>query len=119
MSRPRSKVVAVRVTGPVAPYAQQLRAVLAERGFTPLSRVNQLQVMQHLSKWMQVGGLDITDLTSERVDEYVAHRRDDGYACYCTRSSIVQLLDVLAACGAPLAGPAPAPPGSGDLQLIH
>ena len=55
MSRPRSKVVAVRVTGPLAPYAQQFRSLLAGRGFTPLSRVNQLRVMQHLSKWMRVG----------------------------------------------------------------
>ena len=118
MSRPRSKVVAVGVTGGLAPYAQQLRSLLAERGFTPLSRVNHLRVMQHLSKWMRVGGLDVADLTSQRVDEYVAHRRDDGYASYCTRSSIVQLLDVLAACGAPLAGPAPAQPGAGVDVLL-
>ena len=49
---------------------------------------------------------------------YVAHRRDGGYASHCTRSSIVQLLDVLAACGAPLAGPAPAPLGSGVDVLL-
>lgn len=118
MSRPRSKVVAVRVTGPLAPYAQQFRSLLAERGFTPLSRVSQLQVMQHLSKWMREVGLDVADLTSERVDEYVAHRRDGGYVSYRTRSSIAQLLDVLAACGAPLVGPAPAPPGSGVDVLL-
>jgi hypothetical protein len=45
MSKPKSRVIAVRVVGPLAPYARQFASRLAERGYTPLSRVNQLQVM--------------------------------------------------------------------------
>jgi len=45
MSKPKSSVIAVHVGGPLAPYARQLASRLAERGCTPLSRVNQLQVM--------------------------------------------------------------------------
>ena len=71
MSRPKSRVIAVRVVGPLAPYARQFTSLLAERGYTPLSRVSQLQVMVHLSKWLRGRGLDVADLTFERVDEYL------------------------------------------------
>lgn len=106
MSKPRSKVVTVRVTGPLAPYAQQFRSLLAERGYTPLSRVSQLQVMVHLSKWMRTRGLDLGDLAPARIDEYLAQRRTDGYEAFCSRASVRQLLDVLVGHGAPLAEPA-------------
>ena len=49
MSKPKSRVITVRVVGPLAPYAGQFTSLLAERGYTPLSRVSQLQVMVHLS----------------------------------------------------------------------
>ena len=45
MSKPKSSVIAIRVVGPLAPYARQFASLLAERGYTPLSRVNQLRVM--------------------------------------------------------------------------
>jgi len=59
MTKPKSKVITVRVRGPLAPYAQEFRLVLTERGYTPLTRVKQLQVMVHLSKWLRacVAGL--------------------------------------------------------------
>ncbi|MGB8384085.1 MAG: hypothetical protein WCG47_23045 [Dermatophilaceae bacterium] len=111
MSRPKSKVVTVHVVGPLAPYAPQFASLLAERGYTPLSRVGQLQVMVHLSKWLRSGGLDVGDLTSARVDEYLAQRRADGYSSHCSRASLTPLLDLLAGCGAPVLVK-PALPGS-------
>lgn len=107
MSKPMSKVITVRVRGPLAPYAGRFRSLLAERGYAPLSRVSQLQVMVHLSKWMRAGGLDVGDLTVERVDEYLAQRRADGYVSFCSRASVGQLLDVLGRCGAPQVVPEP------------
>ena len=38
MGKTKSKVITVRVRGPLAPYAQQFRSLLAARGYTPLSR---------------------------------------------------------------------------------
>ena len=111
MSRPKSKVVTVHVVGPLAPYAPQFASLLAERGYTPLSRVGQLQVMVHLSKWLRSGGLDVGDVTSARVDEYLAQRRADGYSSHCSRASLTPLLDLLAGCGAPVLVK-PALPGS-------
>jgi integrase/recombinase XerD len=105
MSKPKSKVITVRVTGPLAPYAQQFRSLLAERGYTPLSRVRQLQVMVHLSKWMRASGIDVGELTLKRGDEYLMQRRADGYSSFCSWASLRQLLDVLAGSGAPLVEP--------------
>jgi site-specific recombinase XerD len=118
MSKPKSKVITVRVTGPLAPYARQFKSALAERGYTPLSRVSQLQVMVHLSKWMRASGLGIGDLTPARVDEYLARRQADGYSSFCSRASVRQLLDLLAGCGAPL-GEASEPDGELDVLLAR
>jgi len=106
MTKPKSKVVTVRVRGPLAQCAQEFRVLLTERGYTPLTRVRQLQVMVHLSKWLRAGGLGVGDLTSARVDEYLARRRTEGYWSFCSRASLRPLLEVLANCGAPLVEPA-------------
>ena len=105
MSSPKSKVITVRVVGPLAPYAPQFASQLAEHGYTPLSRVNQLQVMVHLSKWLRTRGFDVVDLTFERVDEYLAQRRAEGYVAFRSRASLKQLLDELGRCGTPLVEP--------------
>lgn len=105
MAKPKSRVIKVRVVGPLEPYAPQFGSLLAERGYAPLTRVTHLQVMVHLSKWLQARGLGVQDLTATRVEEYLGQRRIDGYASFCSRASLAPLLDVLAVAGAPLAGP--------------
>ncbi|MGH3431795.1 MAG: tyrosine-type recombinase/integrase [Thermocrispum sp.] len=91
--------------------------LLREEGYSPLSRVTQLQVMVHLSKWLHARELGIEDVTDERVEEYLKPRRADGYASFCSRASLRQLLAVLERCGAPLAGPAAGPASELDVLL--
>ena len=105
MSKPKSSVIAVRVVGPLAPYSWQFASLLAERGYTPLSRVNQLRAVGHLSKWLSSVGLDVGVLTFERVNAYLAQRRVEGYSSFCSRASLKQLSDLLAGCAAPLVEP--------------
>ncbi|MDN5750418.1 MAG: site-specific integrase [Pseudonocardia sp.] len=107
MSKPKSKVITVRVVGPLEPYAGQFRRLLAERGYAPLTRVAHLQVMTHLSKWMAARQLAVAELSVARVEEYLGQRRSNGYAAFCTRASLAPLLEVLAAAGAPLNEPDP------------
>lgn len=107
MSKPKSKVITVRVVGPLEPYAAQLMRLLVARGYAPLTRVPHLQVMTHLSKWMATRQLAVVGLSAARVDDYVGQRRGDGYATFCTRTSLGPLLEVLAAAGAPLNEPDP------------
>lgn len=107
MSKPKSKVVTVRVVGPLEPYAGAFVGLLAARGYTPLTRVPRLQVMTHLSKWMAAHQLGVTELSAARVEEYLDQRRGDGYGLFRTRTSLGPLLEVLAAAGAPLNEPDP------------
>lgn len=109
MARSKSKVITVRVLGPLSPDAEQFRLLLAERGYTPLTRVTQLQVMAHLSKWLQARGLGVADLNTARFEEYLAARRAGGYASFCSWAGLGQLVEVLTRCGAPLQQAAAAP----------
>jgi len=100
MSRPRSKVAEVRVPGPLAPFAVEFRSALLAAGYTPLSAVNQLRLMVHLSRWLDARGLSAVDLTDERVEEYLLARRAAGYVERFTRRGLAPMLDVLDARGA-------------------
>jgi integrase/recombinase XerD len=42
----------VRVTGPLASYAEGFAAQLAEQGYRPNAAANQLQLLAHLSRWL-------------------------------------------------------------------
>ena len=119
MARPKTKVITVRVVGPLSLCAQQFRVLLRERGYTPLTSVTQLQVMTHMSKWLRARGLDIGEVTDERVEEYLQQRRADGYASFCSRASLRQLLALLARCGAPLTGPVAEPASELDVLLVE
>ena len=62
MGRPVSKVAAVRVTGPLAPFADGYADALRQWGYTPLSAVHQVRLMAHLSRWLAERGCSPTDL---------------------------------------------------------
>jgi hypothetical protein len=44
-----------------------LRARLRERGYTPLSTVNVMRLLAHLSRWLDASSLGVADLTSEQA----------------------------------------------------
>jgi hypothetical protein len=75
MAMPRSKVVIVHVTGPLAPYVTEVESSLEDCGYTPLTRIRHLQVMVHLSRWLQARQLGVGELTGRRVEQYLAERR--------------------------------------------
>ena len=62
MTEPRSD--RVRVTGPLAVFADGFRAYLVERGYSLISVRFHLQLLAHLSRWMQAEGLDVGGLSS-------------------------------------------------------
>lgn len=107
MVRPKSKVVAVRVVGPLEPWAGALMTLLTARGYAPLTRMTHLRVMTHLSKWLAARELDVEGLSTARVEEYLVQRRTDGYTSFCTRACLAPLLEVLGTAGAPLEEPEP------------
>src|SRR5262245_18297279 len=104
MGRPASKVARVQVTGPLAPFAPKVKAKLRESGYTPLTAVNVMRLMAHLSRWLDANALGVAGLTGEQVDWYVAERRAAGRTSSLSPRSMAPILAVLAGAGA--VGPA-------------
>ena len=102
MTGPASKVTRAIVTGPLAPYAPALAAALRERGYTPLSAVNTMRLVAHLSRWLEAGGLSAGDLNSEVAERYAAARRAEGRSFALLAGSIAPITGMLADAGAPL-----------------
>lgn len=117
MGRPTSKVAEVRVSGPLAPFAAMFRAGLQDCGYTPLSAVNAMRLMAHLSRWMEADGLGVADLTGEQVERYAAVRRAEGYTSARLARSVGPIVAVLAAAGV-LVSEGPAAPVSEQARLL-
>lgn len=100
MTGSASRVSRVLMTGPLAPFADAYAAVLRERGYTPLTTVNQLRQVGRLSRWLAAGGLWAADLSGERVDEFLVWQRAGGrHRSEWSRPGLVCLLEVLRGLG--------------------
>lgn len=94
---------------PLAPFADGYRELLAGCGYTPGSAKHHLLLMGQLSLWMSSGRLDVGQLSSEQVDEFLAGRRAGGQRRVPTRRSLLPLLSYLQDLGIvpPVSLPAP------------
>jgi hypothetical protein len=116
MGNPASKVADVRVPGPLARYAAGFRSALLAAGYTPLSAVNLMRLMVHLSRWLEARRLPVAGLTEQRVEEYLLARRTAGYMQHYTRRGLAPLLEFLAAHGVRPAQQAR--PASSTIQVL-
>ena len=89
----------VRVTGPLAEYAEGFGRYLAGAGYTPLSAANQLRVMARLSRWLAGRGLGPAGLSAGRVEEFLAWCRASGYTCWLSARGLAPLLGFLRGLG--------------------
>jgi integrase/recombinase XerD len=114
MGRPTSRVSNVRVVGPLAPFADGYKAKLNERGYTPLTVVNELRQVAQLSRWMEAADLAASELTAERVGRFLAPRRAARGSRACSLRGLMVLLEVLIGQGVLSDRSAPFPPVSAD-----
>src|SRR5680860_164478 len=91
----KSRVTKVSVVGPLAPFADELRSMLTDFGYAPLTIVNQLRLMAHLSRWMEAGHYTAADLSGELMEDYLAAARAAGRVSLCSQGSLAHLLHVL------------------------
>ena len=89
----------VRFEGPLKPYVDSLWADLRRQGYAPLSARNLLLVSAHFSRWLAGRRLSVEDLSEERVVEFLAHRRREGYTQFLTRRALRPLLEHLGRLG--------------------
>lgn len=92
-------ISAVHVTGPLALYVTSFSADMEAKGYRQDSVRQHLQLLGHVSRWLEAQNLDAGDLTSARVEEFLKTRRDDGYARLLTNIGIAPLLEHLRASG--------------------
>lgn len=95
MVRPKTKVSKVLMVGPLVPFADDLSSMLAAAGYTPLSIVNQLRLLAHVSRWMDGHGYSVTDLTGEVLEEYLAAAHAAGRVSLCSQGGLTHLLRAL------------------------
>lgn len=96
----------VRVSGPLEVFASGFVGELARLGYRRTPATFQLQLMAHVSRWLQGEGLGAGELTSEVVERFLAERRAAGYTNYVTARALAPLLGYLRGLGvAPAASP--------------
>ncbi len=74
-----SSVCRVRVTGPLAMYADGFWADLAAQGYVAESADRNVRTLAHLSRWMDLQVLSADQLSAGRLEEFLAARRREGY----------------------------------------
>ncbi len=79
MGKPVSRVVNAFVPGPLAEYAGGFRQWLLEQGYTPLTTVPQLQLMAHVSSWLDREGLAADSLGREQAGRFLADHHAAGH----------------------------------------
>jgi site-specific recombinase XerD len=94
------------MTGPLAAFVDVYAAELRQRGYTPLTAVNQRRQVGRLSRWLEAGGLSAVDLDGERVEEFLAWQRaGERHRGGWLRPGLLCLLDVLRGLGVLAAEP--------------
>ena len=96
MAGATSRISKVLVTGPLAPFAEDYRRELRERGYTERSAVNQLRQVARFSCWLQASQLSVPDLSADRVEVFLGWQRAVGrHRSQWSRPGLACLLDVL------------------------
>jgi integrase len=60
------------VAGPLAPHTEDLRAELARLGYTRASAEQKVWMMGHLSQWLVNEGLVPSELTHDRIEQFLS-----------------------------------------------
>jgi len=90
---------------------------LAELGYTPLTIVNELRQVAHLSRWMVSADVAVSDLTMECLEGFLEGRRCVGGSRNCSLQGLRVLLAVLDDSGVAPDERPPAPLGAAEVLL--
>jgi integrase/recombinase XerD len=71
--------------------ADGFRVDLIERGYSLWGAQEQLYLLAHVSRWMEVEGLQLAELTPAMVERYLVWRRSRGYLSSLSPKSLRRL----------------------------
>src|SRR6266566_2599456 len=117
MGKPKSRVCNAFVPGPLEQYAPGFRSWLLGKGYTPLTTVPQLQLMAHVSRWLEREGLTAASLTRQEAGRFLAARHAAGTRWPKSLAGLRSLLDYLGGLGI-LPPEPPEPPRDAASALI-
>lgn len=89
----------VTIRGPLQAHAEGFSADLLAQGYAVGTVKHLLLLTAHLGRWLEVEGLALRDLTEERADAFIRHRRRAGYTGGRTRRALEPLLRYLRGAG--------------------
>ena len=107
----------VRVSGPLAPYADGFRAALDAWRFSPWSQMFYLHLLADVSRWLDRHGLGPSGLTDANVSAFRQDRRSRGRARFRGTQGLVLLVSFLRDAGA-VPPPTAAEPGDETAVLV-
>src|SRR5438045_3217048 len=87
-------------SGPLARYAAGYGSWLAARGYSRWTIAHRLWQLELLSRWLEREGLSPSELTSARVEAFLAARRAAGYSSWVSARSTTVPLEYLHELGA-------------------
>jgi site-specific recombinase XerD len=85
----------VRVSGPLAVFVDGFHAELVAQGYTPCAAQFQLQLVAHLSRWMEARGVAVGELSPVIVEGFLVERRGQRYASRLSLKALRPLLAYL------------------------
>ena len=95
----------VRVNGPLAAFADGFLVDLVEqRGYRLWPAQRHLEYLASVSRWMEIEGVGVAELTPAAVERFVAERRRAGYRSSVSPKSLRPLLAYLGGLGVLPAG---------------
>ncbi len=112
-----STVCRVRVTGPLAMYADGFWADLAAQGYAAGSADRNLRTLAYVSRWMDGQGLSAGQLSVARLVEFLEARRREGYHHALSIRAVMPLAGYLRRLGVAAVPPEPAA-GGGTLDAV-
>ena len=68
---------------------------LAVLGYTSNAASDQLRLMAHVSRWLECRRLGLDELTPAGVEEFLVHRRAEGYTLWLSAKAMVPMLTYL------------------------
>ena len=109
----------IHVHGPLASASGKVWSDLRSRGFSRISSVTRLHLLNHLSKWLEASGLSAAELTWARIETYLHDRREAGHKAFLTRRTLEPVYRVLVVAGlVPLPPVAPTPANRTPLDRL-
>ena len=106
----------VRMSGPLASYAEGFARELAGRGYAQSTVTHHVLLMAHVSRWLEARDLTVRDLGPVTAIAFAAGRRETGCSSGLTAGSLEPLLRYLRA-GGVTPVPVPAAQTSVDSML--